>query len=154
MCSYVVAKIVCFQKNLKLIDRKVFVFSIFGQNRFFVFNLFNLSLKANGFPMKEATAEFEKIQTISDAEYENYINLKRKEIVDYHLKNNKSFQDFVGKPEIGNWNELPIMTKKEFQKPLSERLSNGCLLYTSFNVCKETNLLIANKMKKLDTISL
>ncbi len=125
MCSYVVAKIVCFQKNLKLIDRKVFVFSIFEQNRFFVFNLFNLSLKANGFPMKEATAEFEKIQTISDADYENYIDLKRKEIVEYHLKNNKSYQEFVGKPEIQNWYELPIMTKKEFQKPLSERLSNG-----------------------------
>ena len=37
--------------------------------------------------MKEAIAEFEKIQTVSDADYENYINLKRKEIVEYHLKN-------------------------------------------------------------------
>lgn len=94
-----------------------------------MFHLFNLSLKANGFPMKEATSEFEKIQAISDADYENYIDLKRKEIVDYHLKNNKSYQEFVGKsdfnPEVSGWNELPIMTKKDFQKPLSERLSNG-----------------------------
>ena len=93
-----------------------------------MFNLFNLSLKANGFPMKEATAEFEKIQAISDADYENYIDLKRKEIVDYHLKNNKSYKEFVGKSEIENWNELPIMTKKEFQKPLSERLSKDFTL--------------------------
>ncbi|HCQ12232.1 MAG TPA: AMP-binding protein, partial [Flavobacterium sp.] len=49
-----------------------------------MFQLFNLSLKANGFPMKEATAEFEKILTISDGDYENYIDLKRKEIVEYH----------------------------------------------------------------------
>ena len=75
--------------------------------------------------MKEAIAEFEKIQAFSDADYENYIDLKRKEIVDYHLKNNKSYQEFVRKSEFQNWNELPIMTKKEFQKPLSERLSNG-----------------------------
>ena len=79
--------------------------------------------------MKEATAEFEKIQTISDADYEEYIHLKRKEIVDYHLKNNKSYRKFIEKsnfnPETSNWNDLPIMTKKEFQKPLSERLSNG-----------------------------
>lgn len=79
--------------------------------------------------MKEATTEFEKIQAVSDADYENYIHLKRKEIVDYHLKNNKSYQEFVGKsnsnPESSGWNELPIMTKKDFQKPLSERLSNG-----------------------------
>jgi len=78
--------------------------------------------------VKEAIAEFEKIQAISDAEYENYINLKRKEIVEYHLKNNKSYQEIVGKLEIQNWSELPIMTKKEFQKPLSERLSKGFTL--------------------------
>ena len=69
--------------------------------------------------------EFSKIQAVSDGEYENYINLKRKEIVDYHLKKNKSYQEFIGKKSIENWNEIPIMTKKEFQKPLQERLSNG-----------------------------
>ena len=90
-----------------------------------MFRLFNLSLKLNGFPMKEAMIEFSKIQAVSDGEYENYINLKRKEIVDYHLKNNKSYQEFIGKKSIENWNEISIMTKKEFQKPLQERLSNG-----------------------------
>ena len=75
--------------------------------------------------MKEATSEFEKIQAISDADYEEYVQLKRKEIVEYHLKNNKSYREFVGKFEIENWIELPIMTKKDFQKPLSERLSKG-----------------------------
>lgn len=75
--------------------------------------------------MKEAMIEFSKIQAFSDGEYENYINLKRKEIVDYHLKNNKSYQEFIGKKSIENWNEISIMTKKEFQKPLQERLSNG-----------------------------
>ena len=90
-----------------------------------MFNLFNLTLKFNGFPMKEAVADFEKIQSVSDSDYENHIDLKRKEIVEYHLKNNKSYQEFVGKTSFQNWNELPIMTKKDFQKPLSKRLSNG-----------------------------
>ena len=67
-----------------------------------MFNLFNLSLKLNGFPMKEAIAEFEKIRANSDADYENYIHLKRREIVEYHFKNNKSYQEFVGKSEIQN----------------------------------------------------
>jgi len=75
--------------------------------------------------MKEAQTAFEKIQAVSESNYENYIHLKRKEIVDFHLKNNKSYQEFVGNSEFENWNELPIMTKKDFQKPLSERLSNG-----------------------------
>lgn len=85
--------------------------------------------------MKEAIAEFEKIQSVSDSDYENHSILKRKEIVEYHLKNNKSYQEFVGKSdfntEVSGWNELPIMTKKDFQKPLSERLSNG---FTTKNV--------------------
>lgn len=100
-----------------------------------MFHLFNLSLKLNGFPMKEASTEFEKIQAVSDADYEEYIQLKLKEIVDYHLKNNKSYQEFIGKsnfnPEAFDWNDLQIMTKKDFQKPLSERLSNG---FTTKNV--------------------
>lgn len=75
--------------------------------------------------MKEAMIEFSKIQAISNDEYENYIDLKRKEILDYHLKNNKSYIEFVGKSNVQNWSELPIMTKKDFQKPLNERLSNG-----------------------------
>ena len=81
--------------------------------------------------MKEAVADFEKIQSVSDSDYENHIDLKRKEIVEYHLKNNKSYQEFVGKTSFQNWNELPIMTKKDFQKSLSKRLSNG---FTTKNV--------------------
>jgi len=85
--------------------------------------------------MKEAIAEFEKIQSVSDSDYENHSILKRKEIFEYHLKNNKSYQEFVEKSdfntEVSGWNELPIMTKKDFQKPLSERLSYG---FTTKNV--------------------
>ncbi|WP_136151109.1 phenylacetate--CoA ligase family protein [Flavobacterium sangjuense] len=90
-----------------------------------MFNFFNFSLLLNGFPMKEASVELEKILAVSEIEYENYVNQKKAAIVEYHLKHNKSYQDFVGKSSFDNWNELPIMTKKEFQKPLSERLSEG-----------------------------
>ena len=88
-------------------------------------NLFNLSLKINGFPIKEAITEFAKIQAISETNFEKYVHGKRKEIVDFHLKNNNSYQDLVGKSTFKNWNEIPVMTKKDFQKPLQERLSSG-----------------------------
>ncbi len=88
-------------------------------------SIFNLSLQINGFPIKGAVADFEKIQAIPEDDFENYIYEKRKDIVDFHLKNNKSYLDFVGKPEVKNWDDLPIMTKKDFQKPLDERLSGG-----------------------------
>ena len=90
-----------------------------------MFQLFNLSLQLNGFPIKEAVADFKKTQAIPEVDFENYILQKRKDIVEFHLKNNKSYLDFVGKPEYKKWNDLPIMTKKDFQKPLDERLSDG-----------------------------
>ena len=75
--------------------------------------------------MKDANQELENILSVSEIDYNNYINQKKSAIVDYHLKHNKSYKKFVGKTAFDNWNELPIMTKKEFQKPLSERLSEG-----------------------------
>ena len=93
-----------------------------------MFSIFNLSLQMNGFAIKEAIADFEKIKSISEADFENYVNEKRKAIVEYHLKNNKSYQDLAEKVTVKNWNELPVMTKKDFQKPLQERLSAGFTL--------------------------
>ncbi len=93
-----------------------------------MFSIFNLSLQMNGFAIKEAIADFEKIKSISEADFEKYVNEKRKAIVEYHLKNNKSYQDLAGKVTVENWDELPVMTKKDFQKPLEERLSNGFTL--------------------------
>jgi phenylacetate-CoA ligase len=90
-----------------------------------MFPLFNFSLKINGFPMKEAKAELQKIQSIPEQEYEVFLKNKKQEIVDYHLKNNSSYQKLVGKTTFNDWNDLPIMTKKDFQKPLLERLSTG-----------------------------
>ncbi|MCA0348427.1 MAG: phenylacetate--CoA ligase family protein [Bacteroidetes bacterium] len=93
--------------------------------------LFNLSLIFKGFPMKEAKSELSNILALSEENFEKYALKKRNEIVKYHLENNKSYQDFVGNSSFENWNELPIMTKKQFQKPLMERLSHG---FTAKNI--------------------
>jgi phenylacetate-CoA ligase len=90
-----------------------------------MFPLFDFSLKMNGFPMQEAKAELRNIQSIPEQEFEAFIENKKQKIVDYHLKNNPSYQKFVGKTNFNNWTDLPIMTKKDFQKPLMERLSAG-----------------------------
>lgn len=73
--------------------------------------------------MKEAKAQLQKVLALSDNDFDDYINHKKKEIVEYHLMHNKSYRQFVGKTTFGNWDELPVMTKKEFQKPLTDRLS-------------------------------
>jgi phenylacetate-CoA ligase len=90
-----------------------------------MFKLFDFSLQINGFPMEEAKAELRKIQSIPEHEFETFVENKKQEIVDYHLKNNSSYQKLVGKTSFNTWNDLPIMTKAAFQKPLIERLSTG-----------------------------
>ena len=75
--------------------------------------------------MREAKSELQKIQSIPEKEFETFIENKKQEIVEYHLKNNSSYQKLVGKTTFNNGNGLRIMTKKDFQKPLIERLSTG-----------------------------
>jgi phenylacetate-CoA ligase len=96
-----------------------------------VLNIFNLTLRLTGFPMKEATAELTNNIAVSDENFESFLNEKRNEIVDFHLKNNKLYQELAGKTDFESWEDLPVMTKKDFQKPLKERLSKG---YTVKNV--------------------
>jgi len=88
-----------------------------------MFKLFDFSLQINGFPLKEAKAELLKIQSIPEQEFEAFIENKKQEIVDYHLKKNMFYQDMVGSKSYKNWNDLPILNKKNLQKPLFERLS-------------------------------
>ena len=90
-----------------------------------MFKLFDFSLRINGFPIKKAKDEFEKIIAISDQKFEDYVIKKRNEIVNFHLKNNSFYQNLVGKSEIKNWNDLPVLTKKDLQQPLKERISKG-----------------------------
>jgi phenylacetate-CoA ligase len=97
-----------------------------------MFNLFDLSLKLNGFPMKKANVEFEKILRIPAEDYENHIQNKKREIVEYHLKNNNFYRELNKGIGFSSWSELPVLTKKDLQKPLKERLSEGYTEKTVF----------------------
>jgi phenylacetate-CoA ligase len=92
---------------------------------FKMFRLFDLSLQINGFPMKEAKAELRKIVAFSEKEHEVFVENKKVEIVDFHLQNNPFYKDLVGITTFTNWEDLPVLNKKNLQKPLLERLSEG-----------------------------
>jgi phenylacetate-CoA ligase len=92
---------------------------------YFVIKLFNLSLKLNGFPMKSAQETFHKILEIPETDFEDYVSKKKREIVEFHLKNNRFYKNLVGKTTFENWKDLPVLTKKDLQQPLKDRLSNG-----------------------------
>lgn len=75
--------------------------------------------------MKKAKVEFEKNLQIPEEDYQLFIEMKRKEIVDFHIQNNSFYRNLIGKNETTTWELLPVLTKKDLQKPLIDRLSKG-----------------------------
>jgi phenylacetate-CoA ligase len=90
-----------------------------------MFKLFDLTLKINGFPMKEAKAELQKIIAIPEGNFGDFIEHKKKEIVNFHLNNNPFYKELAQINSFENWSDLPILNKTNLQKPLTERLSLG-----------------------------
>lgn len=88
-------------------------------------SVFDISLQLNGFPLKKAKAELDKIVHFSEDEFTLYLENKKAEIVDFHLKNNSFYRELIGKEAFTNWQDLPILNKQNLQKPLEERLSKG-----------------------------
>lgn len=100
-------------------------------------SIFDISLKLNGFPIKEAQAELDKIMNLSKEEYALFLQNKKEEIVAFHLKNNAFYAALVGNEKVDKWEDLPILNKQNLQKPLEERLSKG---YSIKNVyCNKTS---------------
>ncbi|MDP5198418.1 phenylacetate--CoA ligase family protein [Flavobacterium sp. DG2-3] len=93
--------------------------------------LFDISLQLNGFPIKKAKAELDKIVHFSEEEFAVFLENKKKEIVDFHLKNNPFYNELIGNKIVEKWEDLPILNKQNLQKPLEKRLSKG---YTIENV--------------------
>jgi phenylacetate-CoA ligase len=88
-------------------------------------SIFDISLRLNGFPIKKAQTELDKIVNLSEEEYALFLQNKKEEIVAFHLKNNAFYKNLVGNKTVEKWADLPILNKQNLQKPLEERLSKG-----------------------------
>jgi len=87
-------------------------------------NLFENTLKFNGFPIVKAKRRLKDIQQIPEKDYRNYIYNAREEIFQYHIQNNSFYRSFIGTNNVA-WENIPIMTKSHLQKPLEDRLSKS-----------------------------
>lgn len=93
--------------------------------------LFELSLRLNGFPIGKAKHRLRQIISVPDADYHEFLEQKKGEIATFHLENNPFYQKLTGNQKFTSWNDLPIMVKRDLQRPLTERLSNA---FTTKNV--------------------
>jgi phenylacetate-CoA ligase len=90
-----------------------------------MFKLFDLTLQINGFPMQKVKTELQKIIAIPEENFGHFIEQKKTEIVNFHLINNPFYKELVGTETLKKWSDLPILNKRNLQKPLAERLSLG-----------------------------
>ena len=90
-----------------------------------MFSIFDLSLQLNGFPIRKAKSDLDKIVALSPSEKKQFIEKQKQSIVEFHLENNAFYQNLVGSKEYKNWEDLPVLSKSNLQSPLETRLSKG-----------------------------
>jgi phenylacetate-CoA ligase len=91
---------------------------------FFNLNLFDISLRLNGFPIQKAKHLLKDIQAKNHVEFEAYLESKKHDIVAFHLKQNPFYKNFAKGANPEQWDNIPVMTKRDLQQPLELLLSN------------------------------
>ena len=78
--------------------------------------MFDIILKLKGYNLKRAE------NFLKDSS--NLMIGKRTKIIEYHRKHNPLYKQIVGAKQIVNFEDLPIVTKRDFQSPLCEIISD------------------------------
>lgn len=94
-------------------------------------NLFQTILKWKGFPVTEATKQLDLFHSLDRQAQKDWIETQKKEIVEFHFKNNPFYNQVIGQALPSAWSELPIIQKKDLQSPLNQMIATG---YSRSNV--------------------
>lgn len=87
--------------------------------------IFDLTLRLNGFPIGEARQKLASILAVPEPDYDTFLEGKKSDIVQFHLRHNAFYRSLAGNGAYEKWEDLPVMRKVDFQRPLAERLSEG-----------------------------
>ncbi|WP_134148576.1 phenylacetate--CoA ligase family protein [Flavobacterium sp. 270] len=90
-----------------------------------MFKIFDLALQLNGYPLKKAKLKLQTIIAVPNENFDDFNEQRKKEIVNFHLNNNAFYKELAHIDSYQNWSDLPVLSKRHLQRPLSERLSNG-----------------------------
>jgi phenylacetate-CoA ligase len=82
-------------------------------------------LLLNGFPVNSASEDLLKIRGYNSEEIESYQQKMKWEIAKFHYNNNSFYKKIIGNVFPDNWNDLPILSKADFQGNLNGIISNG-----------------------------
>jgi len=88
-------------------------------------NISEIALLLNGFNINEAKKQLDALHKLSSKEYLVYQKKRLDEIVRFHRENNLTYKDKTKGLQINSFTDLPIITKKDFQKPIESIISKG-----------------------------
>lgn len=89
--------------------------------------LFDTILKMQGYDIQRAQKLFKSLLDVND----HAIEERKQAIVQHHLRTNGFYKSLVTNEDVA-WNELPVLTKRNLQQPLVQRLSSGYHLNNVF----------------------
>ena len=81
--------------------------------------------------MGKAREELRRIQLIPAEQFEQHVKESCWKIFQFHKDNNACYNSIAPQEHYSSWDEVPVMTKADLQRPLGERLSEG---FTKKNV--------------------
>jgi len=90
-----------------------------------VLKLFDLSLQLNGYPLRWAKQHLNTLVDIPENQFIIQHEAQKKALLDFHLQHNSFYQKKVDSTNSIVWEQLPILQKRDYQVPLSERFSEG-----------------------------
>lgn len=95
-------------------------------------NRFKKVLQLKGFPIDKAEMELESMMNLAEKDFQRVLEQKRDLILDYHLRHNSTYASLLKSYSIKSWEDIPMMTKADLQKPLQQRLSEPYKTSTVF----------------------
>jgi len=88
-------------------------------------NTFTLALRLNGFPMTDARRVLRQLQQESSEGWADRNHERRWEICRHHYARNDFYRHLAGDSLPDRWEDLPILTKGDLQRPIDQLLTNG-----------------------------
>ncbi len=91
-------------------------------------SLFEKILTIKGYPLAAAVKELQRLQSMGVDEFIHWQQNKAWAQARHHYDNNLFYKNLVGNIFPGKWEDLPVITKKDLQQPLSQLITKGVQL--------------------------
>ena len=88
-------------------------------------NISEIAFLLNGFNINEAKKQLDALHKLSSKEYLAHQRKRLEEIVQFHRENNPVYKSMTEGLQISSFTDLPVVTKKDLQKPIKSVISSG-----------------------------